>query len=80
MKHVLTKEMQLYYEKIVTSINSVNKISATTRKQVFASLQTDPGIHQLLPYLVQFIIDKVFENCVFFWTVLNRLLCRSLPT
>ncbi|KAL6057925.1 histone H4-like TAF Taf6, SAGA complex subunit [Balamuthia mandrillaris] len=59
VKHVLSKELQLYYEKITTAVKSNNeKLLAAAVN----SLSSDPGIHQLLPYLTQFVSDEVTRN------------------
>ncbi|KAF0699684.1 Aste57867_9761 [Aphanomyces stellatus] len=56
VKHVLTDEMQLYYEKVTEAI----KADDFNRQQAaFASLTKDPGLHQLLPYFSKFIYDEV---------------------
>jgi len=56
VKHVLSKELQLYYEKI---IESVLKKEPEIRKAALNSLRSDAGIHQLVPYFCQFVADKV---------------------
>ena len=57
MKHVLSKELQLYFERISTSITDESTTDAV-RSAALASLRKDPGLHQLLPYFVQFISEK----------------------
>ncbi|PUU84313.1 hypothetical protein B9Z19DRAFT_1013826 [Tuber borchii] len=57
VKHVLSKELQLYFERISTSITDESTPDAV-RNAALASLRKDPGLHQLLPYFVQFISEK----------------------
>lgn len=56
VKQVLSKELQLYYEKIVLMVKSHDEELILT---VIESLRTDPGLHPLLPYFIQFISDEV---------------------
>lgn len=64
VKHVLSKELQLYYEKVREVI-----ISPTESPLLFRalhSLAVDAGLHQLVPYFVPFIADEVtrgLEDC-----------------
>jgi len=60
VKHVLSKELQLYFERICGAI--LDETNDEYRSAAFASLKTDPGLHQLLPYFVQFVADKVTHN------------------
>jgi transcription initiation factor TFIID subunit 6 len=59
VKHVLSKELQQYYEKI---IESVFKKETEVRKAALNSLRTDAGIHQLIPYFCQFVSEKITKN------------------
>ena len=59
MKHVLSKELQQYYEKI---IDAVLKKESEIRKAALNSLRVDAGIHQLVPYFCQFVTDKITKN------------------
>jgi transcription initiation factor TFIID subunit 6 len=56
VQHVVSKELQMYYEKITTTVVSTEK---TLRHVAFDSLATDHGLHPLVPYLVQFIQEHV---------------------
>lgn len=65
-KQVLSKELQLYYDKIVEAVLSDDK---NVQKLAIDSLENDPGIQPILPYLIQFVTEKVggdlytsFEN------------------
>lgn len=59
VKHTLSKELQLYYEKITKAVKGTSEKVATA---ALNSLATDPGIQQLLPYFTQFISDEVTHN------------------
>ncbi|KAK3707675.1 histone H4-like TAF Taf6, SAGA complex subunit [Vermiconidia calcicola] len=60
VKHVLSKELQLYFERICSAI--LDDSNDEYRAAAFASLRTDPGLHQLIPYFVQFVADKVTHH------------------
>ncbi|KAF1822679.1 DUF1546-domain-containing protein [Dissoconium aciculare CBS 342.82] len=60
VKHVLSKELQLYFERICSAIMDEN--NDEYRIAAFTSLRTDPGLHQLVPYFTQFVADKVTHN------------------
>ncbi len=58
MKHVLSKELQLYYEKIIQALlSNENEI----RDAALESIGEDNGLQQLLPYLINFITDQVIS-------------------
>ncbi|CEG68567.1 hypothetical protein CU097_009038 [Rhizopus azygosporus] len=59
VKHVLSKELQMYFERITEAILSDNE---RLQSQAFESLRLDPGLHQLVPYFVQHIHKKVAQN------------------
>ncbi|OAQ34018.1 DUF1546-domain-containing protein [Linnemannia elongata AG-77] len=59
VKHVLSKELQMYYERIVSAVLSQDEVLRATG---ISSLQNDPGLHQLLPYFVQLVAEKVTQN------------------
>jgi transcription initiation factor TFIID subunit 6 len=56
VKHVLSKELQLYFERVCTAITDEG--SGHLRTAALASIRNDPGLHQLLPYFIQFISEK----------------------
>ena len=60
VKHVLSRELQLYFDRITSAI--LDQGNDEYRSAAFASLRTDPGLHQLVPYFVQFVADKVTHN------------------
>ncbi|KAJ8749205.1 hypothetical protein K2173_018678 [Erythroxylum novogranatense] len=57
VKHVLSREFQLYFDKITEL--AVSKSSSILFKQALVSLATDSGIHPLVPYFTCFIADEV---------------------
>lgn len=57
VKHVLSRELQLYFDRVCTAV--LDEHNEEYRTSGLASLRTDPGIHQLIPYFVQFVADKV---------------------
>lgn len=60
VKHVLSKELQLYFEKICSAL--LDESNNEYRLAALASIRSDPGLHQLVPYFVQFIAEKVTHN------------------
>lgn len=60
VKHILSKELQLYFEKVCASI--LDETQPEYRTAGLASLKEDPGLHQLVPYFVQFVAEKVTHN------------------
>ncbi|PGH27174.1 hypothetical protein AJ80_01131 [Polytolypa hystricis UAMH7299] len=60
VKHILSKELQLYFEKVCSAF--LDESNEEFRTSAFSSLKEDPGLHQLVPYFVQFISEKVTHN------------------
>lgn len=60
VKHVLSKEIQLYFDKVCSAL--LDEHNEDYRLAALASLKSDPGLHQLVPYFVQFIAEKVTHN------------------
>jgi len=60
VKHVLSKELQLYFEKICSAL--LDESNNEYQVAALASIRSDPGLHQLVPYFVQFIAEKVTHN------------------
>lgn len=54
-KHVLTKEMQLYYDKI----NTFMKGNEEEQKLALDCLENDSGIQQLIPYFIHMFYEKI---------------------
>ena len=57
VKHILSKELQVYFERISAAL--LDEANDEYRLAALASLRTDPGLHQLVPYFVQFVAEKV---------------------
>lgn len=60
VKHVLSRELQLYFDKITELIT--NKSESVLFKEALASLSSDSGIHPLVPYFSYFIADEVARS------------------
>ncbi|XP_060199697.1 transcription initiation factor TFIID subunit 6 isoform X2 [Lycium barbarum] len=60
VKHVLSRELQLYYDKITEL--TVNRSNPLLFKEALRSLATDSGIHPLVPYFTYFVSDEVARN------------------
>lgn len=60
VKHVLSRELQLYYEKIKEL--TVNRSNPLLFKEALRSLATDSGIHPVVPYFTYFVFDEVSRN------------------
>jgi transcription initiation factor TFIID subunit 6 len=71
VKHVLSKELQLYFERICSAI--LDETNDEYRTAAFLSLQTDPGLHQLVPYFIQFVADKVTHNLKSLFTLTQSM-------
>lgn len=56
MKHVLSRELQLYFERVTSAATDQDE---AMREAALASLRGDPGLHQLVPYLVQWVAESV---------------------
>ncbi|ODV89245.1 hypothetical protein CANCADRAFT_58223 [Tortispora caseinolytica NRRL Y-17796] len=59
VKHILSKELQLYFERIAEALTGDN---ADLKSAAIGSLRNDPGLHQLVPYLIQIISEQVTHN------------------
>ncbi|MED6124548.1 hypothetical protein PIB30_059950 [Stylosanthes scabra] len=60
VKHVITKELQLYFDKITELI--LNKPASIPFRRALVSLATDMGLHPLVPYFSRFVADEVAQN------------------
>ncbi|KAL8711509.1 MAG: hypothetical protein Q9220_004167 [cf. Caloplaca sp. 1 TL-2023] len=60
VKHVLPKELQLYFSNVCNAV--LDESNDEYRVTALASVRTDTGLHQLIPYFVQFIAEKVTHN------------------
>ncbi|KAA3452901.1 transcription initiation factor TFIID subunit 6-like isoform X1 [Gossypium australe] len=81
VKHVLSRELQLYFDKIVDI--TMNKSVSILFKQALLSLATDSGLHPLVPYFTYFIADevvlKIFHTSFYMCVAKNFWLLTSLP-
>eukprot|EP00158_Paraphelidium_tribonemae_P006847 Partr_v1_DN27996_c1_g1_i1_m12036 putative transcription initiation factor TFIID len=59
IRHVLTKELQLFYEKVASALLSK---SSDLRDTALESIAEDHGIQQLLPYFIQFVTEQITKN------------------
>lgn len=57
MKHLLSKELQLYYEKIVQFIKEKETVNMAVE-----CLKHESGIQQLIPYFVHFFNEEILKN------------------
>ncbi|CAB4257223.1 similar to Saccharomyces cerevisiae YGL112C TAF6 Subunit (60 kDa) of TFIID and SAGA complexes [Maudiozyma barnettii] len=71
VKHVLSKELQIYFNKIISALTAKensNDLSEHNSHQqhlkaaALTSLKTDSGLHQLVPYFIQFIAEQITHN------------------
>ncbi|KAL5548503.1 hypothetical protein UlMin_003734 [Ulmus minor] len=60
VKHVLSRELQLYFEKITEL--TMSKSSSIIFRNALVSLATDSGLHPLVPYFIYFIADEVIRS------------------
>ena len=77
VKHVLSQEMQLYYEKITSALRSAED-QYERQQAAFTSLREDSGLHQLLPYLCRFLANEVLQcryNLYLLTSVLRAMKC-----
>ncbi|GAV62413.1 TAF domain-containing protein/DUF1546 domain-containing protein [Cephalotus follicularis] len=57
VKHILSRELQLYFDKITEL--ALSRSDTVLFKQALLSLATDSGLHPLVPYFTYFIADEV---------------------
>ncbi|PPS15464.1 hypothetical protein GOBAR_AA05115 [Gossypium barbadense] len=80
IKHVLSRELQLYFDKIVDI--TMNKSVSILFKQALLSLATDLGLHPLVPYFTCFIADedvlKIFHTSLYMCVAKNFWLLHQL--
>lgn len=55
-KHIISKELSLYYEKLLSFLEDGEKVSIAIE-----CLKTESGIQQLIPYLIQNIKEKIIK-------------------
>ncbi|KAH8890039.1 TAF6-like protein [Thozetella sp. PMI_491] len=61
VKHVISKELVLYFDKIQAAVldDDPDEEKIRLRAAALESVRIDPGLHQLLPYFVNFITNQV---------------------
>lgn len=65
VKHVLSKELQIYFNKVISALTSKDQSDEKAQHMKAAaltSLKTDSGLHQLVPYFIQFIAEQITHN------------------
>ncbi|GJZ32473.1 transcription initiation factor TFIID subunit 6-like protein [Tanacetum coccineum] len=60
VKHVLSIELQLYFEKITDL--TVSRSNSIIFDKALMSLATDAGLHPLVPYFIYFVAEEVTRN------------------
>jgi transcription initiation factor TFIID subunit 6 len=60
VKHVLSKESQELFAKLSSAL--IDETNSEWQNAALASIQSDPGVHQLTTYLITFIAEKVTHN------------------
>jgi transcription initiation factor TFIID subunit 6 len=70
VKHILSRELQLYFSKVCSAL--LDPTNDEYRIAALASLRSDPGLHQLVPYFVQWVAEKVTHNLRDVW-ILNQM-------
>ena len=78
VKHVVSKELILFFDKIRAAIldQDPDPEVVILRESALESVRSDPGLHQLVPYFVQFVAEKVTHslNDTF---VLYQMMCLT---
>ncbi|PSR85791.1 hypothetical protein BD289DRAFT_368012 [Coniella lustricola] len=61
VRHIISKELVLYFDKIQSAILDDNPDDEVRqlREAALQSVRSDPGLHQLVPYFVNFIANQV---------------------
>ncbi|APA05234.1 hypothetical protein SS1G_09612 [Sclerotinia sclerotiorum 1980 UF-70] len=64
VKHIVSKELILFFDKIRAAIldDDNDPEVVTLRESALESVRSDPGLHQLVPYFVHFIAEKVTHS------------------
>ncbi|KAI9203123.1 uncharacterized protein BJ171DRAFT_510933 [Polychytrium aggregatum] len=71
VKAVLSKELQLYYDKIIEYLAGTNE---DLKKNAIMSISKDPGIQALVPYFIEYIketITKNLRNLPLLWSMMR---------
>jgi transcription initiation factor TFIID subunit 6 len=69
VKHVLSKEQQLYYDTILADLlkGSVGGEYSSGAVAALTALKSDAGLQQLIPYFVQFVSESVPKSLLEGW-------------
>ncbi|KAG4301913.1 hypothetical protein PCANB_002047 [Pneumocystis canis] len=67
VKHVISKELRLYFEHINAAI--LDEQNERLRSAALSSLRQDSGLHQLLPYFVSLVAEKITHNLKHLFTL-----------
>lgn len=59
VKHLLSKELKLYFDKVVEVLLSTDPEKESLQNAALNSLKNDPGLHQLVPYFIQFVAEQI---------------------
>ncbi|BGP46056.1 histone H4-like TAF Taf6, SAGA complex subunit [Rhodotorula kratochvilovae] len=68
VKHVLSRELQLYFTRLVDALGSgssgsgAGEPSSEVREAALGSVRNDPGLHQLVPYLIAWGGEQIANN------------------
>ena len=64
VKHVVSKELILFFDKIKSAILDQDSDPEVVilQESALESVRSDPGLHQLVPYFVQFVAEKVTHS------------------
>ncbi|KAF5558385.1 transcription initiation factor TFIID subunit 6 [Fusarium mexicanum] len=64
VKHIVSKELILYFDKIQAAVLDDNPDEEVVRlrQAALGSVRDDPGLHQLIPYFITFIMDRVTHH------------------
>ncbi|KAF3933034.1 hypothetical protein ABW20_dc0106716 [Dactylellina cionopaga] len=59
-KHIISVELQMFFEKVTTAVT--DPPNDQYREAALSALRSEPTIHQLLPYFVQYITERVTHD------------------
>ncbi|KAK4532059.1 hypothetical protein CCYA_CCYA10G2916 [Cyanidiococcus yangmingshanensis] len=63
VRHVLSRELQLYYELAIEALTGeTGETDETLRTACLASIAKDPGLQQLVPYFVAFLFHHITNH------------------
>ena len=64
VKHIISKELTLYFEKVQAALldDDPDPEVQRLRDAALESIRSDPGLHQLVPYFVNFVSNQVTHH------------------